>query len=149
MSAPIPTNPHTPHEPPPPTAGPRTNKRWLIPGAIGVVAGLVVGVLVGTFLRGNGVGDVGDSPDADADVACQYVQSVSDDIDPDVALDLDQPPIWRLQAIGLVAMAAATGDSRYETLGDQGRDLTASIQRFDTEMLVSSLDAMAETCRSF
>ncbi|WP_420112236.1 hypothetical protein [Pseudactinotalea sp.] len=145
MTSSMPPSPDDPSMPPPSSA--RQGKPWVVPGAIGVVAGLVVGVLIGTFVVGGGA--AGGGADADARTACQYIDTVSDDIEPDVALDLEEPTIWRLQAIGPLATAAATSDERYETFGEQGGDLYSAISRLDHELLFSTLEAMQESCRSF
>lgn len=130
----------------PPPSSPRQGKAWLIPGAIGALAGLVVGVLVGTFLLG-GRGDLG-TADGDADVVCGYVAYVGDEYVGDDPIDLEDPLLWQLQAIGPLAVAAGNADSRYQELGDLGSSLYSAINRVDTELLEQTLADMSDICSS-
>lgn len=115
----------------------------LIPGAIGLVAGLVLGVLAGALFSGSSSG-IGAS--SDVSTACRYVAALSEDFDPET-IGVQDPTMWRLQAVAGLAQAAALADPDYQAFGEQGMDLYAAASRVDVEGMQASLQAMDETCQ--
>ena len=117
----------------------------LLFGAIGVVAGLVVGVFAGSFFVGGGSGT---GPDADAQAACTYVEASVGEVNEE-SMVLDQPLIWQLQGAGALAQAAAAGDGSYEAFGEQGMELFRAVSTLDLDLAQSTLQAMDESCADF
>src|SRR5699024_8635784 len=110
---------------------------------IGLVAGLAVGVLAGSFFAESSSNL---SADRDASTACQYVGGLTEDFDPE-QIGLEDPTLWRLQAVATLAQAAPAADSSYQELGDQGEELMAAVVRVDEEKMESTLQAMDQICQ--
>lgn len=119
----------------------------LLFGGIGVLVGLLVGVLAGSALLG-GSGSAGSGADADAQVACSYVEASVGEVNEE-SMALDQPLIWQLHGAGGLAEAAATGDGSYEAFGEQGRDLFQAASTLDLELAQTTLEAMKQSCADF
>ena len=122
---------------------PAGGRAWLLPGAIGVAVGLVVGVFAGSFFTG-GSADL--SAAGDVSTTCEYAGALNEDFDPE-QIGLQDPTLWRLQAVAGLAQAAPLSDPSYQELGDQGKELMASVAELDVETIQATLQAMDETCQ--
>ena len=147
MSATPPENQDGPPPDGPPPDGPPNHapgrRSWALPGAIGLVVGLVVGVFAGSFFA-TGSADL--SADGDVSTTCEYAAALNEDFDPE-QIGLEDPTLWRLQAVAGLAQAAPLSDPSYQELGDQGKELMASIAELDVETIQATLQAMDETCQ--
>ena len=131
------------HPVPEQTRRPAGRSAWVLAGAIGVVVGLVVGVFVGSFFA-DGSAEL--SADGDVSTTCEYAAALNEDFDPE-QIGLQDPTLWRLQAVAGLAQAAPLSDPAYQELGDQGKELMASIAELDVETIQATLQAMDETCQ--
>src|SRR5690625_449309 len=122
---------------------PAGGRAWLLPGAIGVVVGLVAGVFAGSFFTG-GRADL--SAAGDVSTTCEYAGALHEDFEPE-QIGLQDPTWWRLQAVAGLAQAAPLSDPSYQELGDQGKELMASVAELDVETIQATLQAMDETCQ--
>lgn len=120
-----------------------TRPSWFLPGAVGVVIGLVVGVFAGSFFADGGSGD---GAEADAATTCDYVGALVEDLDPET-IGLQDPTLLRLQAAAALAQAARVADPAYTELGEQGRELVNGVSTVDIELVQTTLQEMDETCQ--
>jgi len=134
------------HPAPPPDAptsrpGPRSRKLFL---TVAVITVLVIAAIVALVLtRGDG-GEDGRA-DRDASAACEVLEELPRDITTD-DLDLDEPEVFELQAIGSLAQAAGKADGAYDEMGKAGQELFASLAQLDPDHLVASLDDLRSQC---
>ncbi len=132
--------------PPPdaPTSRPGRRSRKLIV-AVAVIAVLVTAAIVVVVLtRDDGSAD-GQRAERDASAACEVLEELPRDLTTD-DLDLDEPEVFELQAIGSLAQAAGKADGAYEDLGKAGQEVFASLARLDHDQLLASLDDLRSQC---
>lgn len=86
--------------------------------------------------------------DFEAGVACDLLVELPRD-DAFERTELDDPTLWRLQAVVGLAAAASRGDRIYRRLGESADELRMSLARFDEEAYEVAFDRLRDECESF
>lgn len=109
--------------------------------AVGLGAGLLIGWPI--FAAGE-ASEVG-SAKHDRDMVCEYIPDLADDADDD--MNLREPPIWRLQSVSFLAVAAGLGDDpSLSGFEEAGQDLLLATSRLSPEDISAALDDLADLC---
>jgi hypothetical protein len=117
-----------------------TPRRRLVAGltAGGLVA-VAIGVLVGYLIFGQG-------KDSDAKAACSALDRVPASASTLDKLSLQDPVLWRLQALGPLAQAAGKSDKKYAPLAKIGQRITDGVAKLDSDEVSDALRDMRAEC---
>ena len=113
----------------------------LAASALGGLAAVAVGVLVGYLVFGQG-------KDSDAKAACSALDRVPASASTLDKLSLQDPVLWRLQALGPLAQAAGKTDKKYAALARIGQRISDGVAKSDgAEVSQAVRDMRAECAR--
>lgn len=119
--------------------------RWAVPvTSLGLVVAFGIGLLVGWQAF-----DSDERPSSDAARACRLVTDVPKNVKS--ALEgtddvLNEPLIWRLQAVGPLAVAAAKGDDTYAEFEGIGMQVFNGASRLGLDRLEKATDKLRSKC---
>lgn len=115
-------------------------RRRLVAGlTLGGLAAVAIGVLVGYLVFGQ-------SKDSDAKAACSALDRIPASASTLDKLSLQDPVLWRLQALGPLAQAAGKSDRRYAALARIGQRITDGVAKLDSDQVSDALRDMRAEC---
>src|SRR5579875_752073 len=121
-----------------PTASPR-RRRLLAALTLGGLVAVGIGVLVGYLVFRQG-------KDSDVRAACSALDRVPASASTLDKLSLQDPVMWRLQALGPLAQAAGRTDHRYAALARIGQRITDGVAESDGDQVSDALQDMRAEC---
>lgn len=120
-------------------AAEQTRRRLTAGLALGGLVAIAIGILVGYLLFGRG-------KDSDARAACAALDRVPTSAATLDKMSLQDPVLWRLQALGPLAQAAGKTNKRYWALARIGQRITDGVAKLDGTMVSDALHDMRAEC---